>query len=74
MLHESLLEWNKMKQYEYAIEYIHEDTVGFTETFGQPSYEDALDMAKWLHKRGATEVRIIRREVSDWKLIHQSGI
>lgn len=61
-----------MKQYEYAVEYLHEDTVGFTEVIGVPSYGDAMDMAKYLHKRGATEVRIIRREVSDWKPIHQS--
>ena len=63
-----------MNHYEYAVEYLHEDTVGFTEHMGVPNYEDAMDMAKWLHNRGASEVRIIRREVSDWKPIHQSGL
>lgn len=62
-----------MKQYEYAIEYVHEDVRSGESRMRMPDYEDAMDMAKWLHKRGATEVRIVRREVTDWKPIHQSN-
>ncbi len=65
-----------MKQYEYAIEYRyeHEDSIGFAEWMASPSYEDAMRTAKYFHEDGAKEVAIIRREVSDWKPIHQSGL
>ncbi len=63
-----------MKQYEYAIEYVHEDVRSGKSTMRMPDYEEAMDMAKWLHERGATEVKILRRSISDWKPIHQSGI
>jgi hypothetical protein len=60
-----------MKQYEYAIEYVL-DAKPYKEIRPEPSYEDAMTMAKYLHNNGASEVKIIRREVSDWKPIHQS--
>lgn len=63
-----------MKQYEYAIEYRyeHKDSIGFKESIAMPSYEDAMRTAQYFHEDGAKEVLIIRREVKDWKPIHQS--
>lgn len=61
------------KQYEYAVEYVSKDGVGYAEFMFMTSYEEAMSSAKYLHNKGATEVKIIRREVSDWKPIHQSG-
>lgn len=62
-----------MKQYEYAIEYVSAGAP-YIELRAEPSYEDAMIMAKYLHKIGATEVKILRRSISDWKPIHQSGV
>lgn len=63
-----------MKQYEYAIDFVLVLN-GKTHKEFRPekSYEDAMKMAKHYHKIGATEVRILRRSISDWKPIHQSG-
>lgn len=63
-----------MKQYEYAVEYAPKDIDYYVQLMPVPSYEDAMLVVKELHGKGAAEVKIIRREVSDWKPIHQSGI
>lgn len=60
-----------MKQYEYAIEYVSKDKP-YVEIMPVPSYEDAMTQVTYLHGRGASEVKIIRREISAWKTIHQS--
>lgn len=62
------------KQYEYAIKYISSEVFPTERTMKFPSYEEAMDMVTFLHNQGATELEIIRREVSDWKPIHQSGL
>ena len=63
-----------MKQYEYAIEYEPKGIEYDVQIMAVPSYEAAMIVVKDLHRKDIGEVRIIRREVSDWKPIHQSGI
>jgi hypothetical protein len=65
-----------MKQYEYLIEYRYEnkDSHGYTESMVAATYDYAMNMVKFFHNDGAKEVVILRREVSDWKPIHQSGL
>ena len=65
-----------MKDYEYLVGYRFEatdDDLGYVESMVAPTYEYAMSMAKNFHEYGAEEVIILRRKVSDWKKIHQSG-